>query len=180
VPVSRGRMMRYGCYKARAPALLAGGVVAGSQGCPLVASARLPDAPPALDLAAVDRTVTLPTVAAGADGHQSAAPPAVEHSVALFDGSGSGHRALDAAATVGDIPFHCCVIALAVTQKPRPLRQQPGLRLLGGSLVLPHGLAAGHVSLGRAGAGWSGGAIAAGPPPGATTSGMSTTSRAGV
>lgn len=172
--------MRYGCYKARAPALLAGGVVAGPLRRPLVASSRLPDAPSALRLAAVVRAVALPAVTAGADDHQPVAPCAVEHPVAQVHGSGSCHRGLDAVATAGDTqPISCAVIALAVTQKPRPLRQRPGLHLLGGGLVLPHGLAAGHVSLGYAADGWSSGAIAAGRLWGATRSGVRTRSTAG-
>ena len=66
-----------------------------------------------------------------------------------------------------------------MAQKPRLLRQRPGLRLVGGGLVLPHGLAAGHVGIGRPGDGWSGDAIATGPLSGGTRSGPRTTSAAG-
>jgi hypothetical protein len=77
--------MRYGCYNPRSPALLAGGVVAGPYGCPLVAPSRIADAMSPLQLAAVGRAVALPAVAAGADDHQPAAACAVEHPVALLD-----------------------------------------------------------------------------------------------
>ena len=124
---SRGRVMRYGSCNSQPPALLAGGVVAGAQGCLLVALARFPDTSSPLHLAAPGRAVTLPTVAAGADDHQPAAPRAIEHPVALLDGQASCHRELDAEATAGDTQPWCGVIALAVTQKPRLLRQQSGL-----------------------------------------------------
>ena len=47
-------------------------------------------------------------------------------------------------ATAGDTQLECGVIALAVAQKPRPLPQRPGLRLLGGDPVLPSGGGVGH------------------------------------
>jgi len=78
--------MRYGSCKSHAPPLLAGGVVAGPQGCPLVASSRLADALSPLHRSAPVRAETLPAVTAGADDHQPAAPPAGEHPVALLDG----------------------------------------------------------------------------------------------
>jgi len=77
--------MRYGCYNPRAPALLAGGVVAGPGACPLVASSRLADASFAMHLAAVGRAVAMPPIATSADDHQPVAPRAVEHPVALVD-----------------------------------------------------------------------------------------------
>ena len=85
VLVSWGRVMRYGTCNSRAPALLAGGVVAGPQGRPLVTPSCLADASSPLHLAAVGRAVPLPTVAARADDHQPVAPRAVEHPVALLD-----------------------------------------------------------------------------------------------
>jgi len=78
--------MRYGCYKPRAPSLLAGCVVAGPMARPLVAPSRLADASFALHMTAVGRAVAIPAVAAGADDHLPAAPRAVEHPVALLDG----------------------------------------------------------------------------------------------
>ena len=69
VLVSRGSVMRYGCYNSRAPALLTGGVVAGPGACLLVASSRFADASFALHLNAVGRAVALPAVAASADDH---------------------------------------------------------------------------------------------------------------
>ena len=152
VLVSWGRVMRYGCYNSRAPALLAGGVVAGSDGCPLVAPSRLADASFALHLAAVGRAVPLPAIAAGTDDHQSAAACAVEHPVALVDDRAPATEDW----TPGPPPAiltSSLVIALAVTQKPRPLRQRPGLRFVSGGPVLPHGLVAGHVIIGHAGDG---------------------------
>ena len=86
VLVSWGRVMRYGSCNSRAPALLAGGVVACPVTCPLVASSRLADALCAVHLDAVDRAVALPAIAVGADDHQSVAPCAVEHPVALVNG----------------------------------------------------------------------------------------------
>ena len=85
VLVSWGRVMRYGSCNSRAPALLAGGVVACPVACPLVAPSRLADALFALHLDAVGRAVALPAVAVGADDHQPVAPRAVEHPVALVD-----------------------------------------------------------------------------------------------
>ena len=80
-----GSMMRYGSCQVKAPALLAEGVVAGSQGPPLITLARLADAPPALHLGTVGRAVALPAVAVAANDHQPLAPCAVEHPVALRD-----------------------------------------------------------------------------------------------
>ena len=78
--------MRYGSCKSQAPALLAGGVVAGPQGRPLVAPSRLADTSSPLHLRARARAVALPPITAGADDHQPVAPRAVEHPVALLDG----------------------------------------------------------------------------------------------
>jgi len=86
VLVSGGRVMRYGCYNSRAPALLAGGVVAGPDGCLLVAPSRFADASFALHLGAVGRAVALPPITTSADDHQPVAAPAVEHPVAFLDG----------------------------------------------------------------------------------------------
>jgi len=77
--------MRYGCYNSRAPALLAGGVVARPQGRLLVAPPRLADAPPPLHSGAVGRAVALSPVTAAADDHQPVAPRAVQYPVALLD-----------------------------------------------------------------------------------------------
>ncbi len=84
--LSRGSVMRYGSCNLYAPTLLAGGVVARPQGCPLVAPSRLAEASPPLYLGAGGRAVALPPVAATADDHQPVAPRAVQHPVALLDG----------------------------------------------------------------------------------------------
>jgi hypothetical protein len=78
--------MRYGSCDSQTPTLLTGGVVAGPQGCPLVAPSRLADTSSSLHLRARARAVALPPITAGADDHQPGAPRAVEHPVALLDG----------------------------------------------------------------------------------------------
>ena len=151
--VSWGRVMRYGCYNPRAPVFLAGGVVAGSDGCPLVAPSRLAGVLFALHLGTVGRAIALAAVATGADDHQPAAPCAIEHPVALVDDRAPATDGWTQRPPPAILSLIAVVIALAVTQKPRPLRQRPGLRLLGGGPVLPHELVAGHAIIGHAGDG---------------------------
>lgn len=160
--------MRYGCYKPRAPFLLAGGVVAGAVGRLLVASYRFSGILGPLLLAAMGRAVSLTSIAAGADGHQPAAPRTVEHPVALIDGSTSCQKELDAKATVADTQVRCCGVALAMTQKPRPSLNGLGFTILGIGLVLPKESVAGHISVGHAGVGWSGRMMAFGSLLGTT------------
>ena len=143
--------MRYGCYNSRSPALLASGVVARPGACPLVAPSRLADALFASHLAAVGRAVALPAVAAGADDHQAAAARTVEHPVALVDDRAPATEDWTPGPPPAILSLIVVVIALAVTQKPRPLRQRPGLRFVGGGPVLPHGLVAGHAIITRVG-----------------------------
>jgi hypothetical protein len=85
--------MRYGCYKPcgepHARSLLAGGVIAGAVGRFLVALYRFSDAGGPLLPAATGRAVSLAPVAMGADHDRLVAPSAVEHPVALVDGSNS-------------------------------------------------------------------------------------------
>jgi hypothetical protein len=148
--------MRYGCYKPRAPFLLAGGVVAGAVGRSLVASSRLAEALFPLGLPAIGRAVTLAPIATGADRHQTAAPRAGKHPVALVDGSNSCHKGLDAKATVADTQVDCCGVALAMAQKPRPSLNGLGFTILGTGLVLPKESVVAHISVGHAGVGRAG------------------------
>lgn len=145
--------MRYGCYNPRAPFLLAGGVVAGPQGCLLVSPCCLVQALLPLGLPAMGRAVSLTSIATGADGHQPAASRTVEHPVALVDGSTSCHKGLDAKATVADTQVECCGVALAMAQKPRPSLNGLGFTILGTGLVLPKESVVGHISVGHAGDG---------------------------
>lgn len=148
-----GRVMRYGCYKPRAPALLASGVAAGAVGCPLVASYRFSDVRHPLLLPAMARAVAMASVAQGADGHLPVAPCAVEHPVALVDGSNSRQKRLDVQAIAADTPDDLCGVApaqaRAMTRKPRPSLNGLGFTIFGVGLVLPQESLVGHVSVGR-------------------------------
>lgn len=139
--------MRYGCYKPRTPSLLAGGVVAGAVGRLLVSPCCLAKALLPLNLPAKGRTVSLTSIATGADGHQPAASRTVEHPVALIDGSTSCQKELDAKATVADTQVRCCGVAWAMTQKPRPSLNGLGFTILGIGLVLPKESVVGHISV---------------------------------
>lgn len=116
----RGTLMRYGCYHLPAPALLAGGVVACPEGGLLVSPAGFADAVPPLHLSAVDRAVTLASVAAAADDHQAVTPRAMEHPVTLLDGPAPATEDWTQCPPSTILSLNVRVIALAVTQKPKP------------------------------------------------------------
>jgi hypothetical protein len=115
-----GTVMRYGCYNLPPPALLAGGVVPRPHRRPLVSPRRFADAVPPLHVGTVGRTVTLPPVTVPADDYQSMAAGAVEHPVALLDGSAPATEDWTKCPPSAILSWNVRVIALAVTQKPKP------------------------------------------------------------
>jgi hypothetical protein len=113
-------MMRYGCYRAYAPALLPGGVVARAEGALLVSPAGFADAAAPLHLGAGGRATTVPPIAPSADEDEASAMGAVENALAFVDGAAPAIEDWTKPAPLAIIRVNVGVIALAVAQKPRP------------------------------------------------------------